>query len=66
MGGSQRSIRRSRRSLRREGIARELVSQLQRLRRDLGFAVSDRIQVWIGAPDDVGMAIRRLQWLDRQ
>ena len=36
--------------LRREGIARELVSQLQRLRRDLGFAVSDRIRVWIAAP----------------
>jgi isoleucyl-tRNA synthetase len=39
--------------LRREGIARELVSQLQRLRRDLGFAVSDRIRLWIVAPDDV-------------
>jgi len=43
--------------LRREGIARELVSQLQRLRRDLGFAVSDRIRVWITAPDEVRTAI---------
>jgi isoleucyl-tRNA synthetase len=38
--------------LRREGISRELVSQLQRLRRDLGFAVSDRIQLWIAAPEE--------------
>jgi isoleucyl-tRNA synthetase len=43
--------------LRREGIARELVSQIQRLRRDLGFSVSDRIRVRIGAPDDVETAI---------
>jgi isoleucyl-tRNA synthetase len=42
--------------LRREGIARELVSQLQRLRRDLGFAVSDRIRLWIAAPEDVEAA----------
>jgi isoleucyl-tRNA synthetase len=43
--------------LRREGIARELVSQLQRLRRDLGFAVSDRIRLRIAAPDEVQLAI---------
>jgi isoleucyl-tRNA synthetase len=43
--------------LRREGIARELVSQLQRLRRDLGFAVSDRIRLLIDASDDVQAAI---------
>jgi isoleucyl-tRNA synthetase len=29
--------------LRREGIARELVNRVQRLRKELGFAVSDRI-----------------------
>jgi isoleucyl-tRNA synthetase len=43
--------------LRREGIAREVVSQLQRLRRDLAFAVSDRIRLRIDAPDDVHAAI---------
>jgi len=43
--------------LRREGIARELVSQLQRLRRDLGFVVSDRIRVWIAAPTETYEAI---------
>jgi isoleucyl-tRNA synthetase len=43
--------------LKREGIAREFVSQLQRLRRDLGFSVSDRLRVRIDAPDDVGAAI---------
>jgi isoleucyl-tRNA synthetase len=43
--------------LRREGIARELVSQLQRLRRDLGFAVSDGIRLWIVAPEGVEAAI---------
>jgi isoleucyl-tRNA synthetase len=43
--------------LRREGIARELVSQLQRLRRDLGFVVSDRIRVWIAAPAETYEAI---------
>jgi isoleucyl-tRNA synthetase len=43
--------------LRREGIARELVSQLQRLRRDLGFVVSDRIRLWIAAPAETHEAI---------
>jgi isoleucyl-tRNA synthetase len=43
--------------LRREGIARELVSQLKRLRRDLGFSVSDRIRLRIDAPDDAQVAI---------
>ena len=43
--------------LRREGIARELVSQLQRLRRDLGFAVSDRIRLCIVAPEGIEAAI---------
>jgi len=33
------------------------VSQLQRLRRDLGFVVSDRIRVWIAAPAETYEAI---------
>ena len=44
-------------TLRREGIARELVSQLQRLRRDLKLEVSDRIRLWIVAPDEIESAI---------
>ena len=36
---------------------RDLVSQLRRLRRDLGFAVSDRIRLWIVAPEAVEAAI---------
>ena len=43
--------------LRREGIVRELVSQLQRLRRDLGFSVSDRIRLRIAAPEEAQAAI---------
>ena len=43
--------------LRREGIARELVSQLQRLRRDLGFSVSDRVRLRIDVPDEARAAI---------
>jgi isoleucyl-tRNA synthetase len=45
--------------LRREGLARELVSQLQRLRRDLGFAVSDRTRLRVDAPEDVQAAIMK-------
>ncbi|MGI8545715.1 MAG: DUF5915 domain-containing protein, partial [Gemmatimonadaceae bacterium] len=38
--------------LRREGIARELVNRVQRLRKDLGFAVSDRVALDVsGAPE---------------
>ena len=43
--------------LRREGIAREFVSQLQRLRRDLGFSVSDRIRLRIDAAEDARAAM---------
>jgi isoleucyl-tRNA synthetase len=35
-------------ALRREGIARELVSRVQRARKDSGFAVSDRIRLVAG------------------
>ncbi len=34
--------------LRREGLARELISRVQRMRKDAGLAVSDRIRLWIG------------------
>ncbi len=35
-------------ALRGEGIARELVSRVQRLRKESGLQVSDRIRLWIG------------------
>jgi isoleucyl-tRNA synthetase len=34
--------------LRQEGLARELISRVQRMRRDAGLAVSDRIRLAIG------------------
>ncbi|MDX2122487.1 MAG: isoleucine--tRNA ligase [Gemmatimonadota bacterium] len=37
----------------REGLARELVSHVQRLRREAGFAVSDRIELGIEGPAEV-------------
>jgi isoleucyl-tRNA synthetase len=36
--------------LRAEGLARELVSRIQRLRKESGFDVSDRIRLGVGAP----------------
>ena len=35
----------NRKSLRKEGIARELVNRIQNLRKDSGFEVTDRIDV---------------------
>ncbi|HEY8197897.1 MAG TPA: isoleucine--tRNA ligase [Gemmatimonadales bacterium] len=34
-------------ALRREGLAREVVSRVQRLRKEAGYAYSDRISLWI-------------------
>ena len=45
--------------LRLEGIAREVVSRIQRLRRDSGLEVSDRIRLEIAAPGDVAIALDR-------
>ena len=39
--------------LRAEGIARELINRIQRLRKDAGLEITDRIQLVIGGPDGV-------------
>ena len=42
---------------RRGGIVRQRVSESQRLRGDLAFAVSDRVRLWLVASDEVQSAI---------
>jgi isoleucyl-tRNA synthetase len=51
-------------ALRREGLARELVSRLQRLRRDEGLAVSDRIRLWLRGDAEIETAAAEyIGWL---
>jgi isoleucyl-tRNA synthetase len=50
--------------LRAEGIVRELVSRVQRLRKDTGLAVSDRISLSVaGAPDLRAVVEQYRQWI---
>jgi isoleucyl-tRNA synthetase len=52
------------RELRLEGLARELVSRVQRLRKELGFAVSDRITLAVGAGEEIQSAAKALEkWI---
>ncbi len=52
------------RELRLEGLARELVSRIQRLRKEMGFAVSDRITLLIGAGVEIQEAVKAFQkWI---
>jgi isoleucyl-tRNA synthetase len=52
------------RDLRLEGLARELVSRVQRLRKELGFAVSDRVTLSVGGPVEIQEAVRVFQkWI---
>jgi isoleucyl-tRNA synthetase len=52
------------RELRLEGLARELVSRVQRLRKELGFAVSDRITLSIGGAAEIQEAVKAFQkWI---
>ena len=44
--------------LRLEGLAREVVSRVQRMRKESGFAVSDRIVLSVISTDEVERAVR--------
>ena len=48
-------------SLVREGLAREFVSRLQKLRKDSGFDVTDRINVEYSTDDDTAAAIESMR-----
>jgi len=45
--------------LRDEGIAREVVNRVQRLRKEAGYAYTDRIALWVSGDDLVLSAVRR-------
>jgi isoleucyl-tRNA synthetase len=45
--------------LKQEGLAREVVSRVQRLRRDAGYRVTDRIELWVSGDRPVEDATRR-------
>jgi isoleucyl-tRNA synthetase len=50
--------------LRSEGLARELLSRVQRMRKDSGFAISDRIKLVIGGDRDILEAVKEHQdWI---
>jgi isoleucyl-tRNA synthetase len=52
------------RDLRLEGLARELVSRIQKLRKESGFAVSDRITLLVGAGAEIQEAMKAFQkWI---
>jgi isoleucyl-tRNA synthetase len=44
--------------LRTEGLAREIVSRVQRMRKEAGFAVSDRIVLWVAGPSEIEAAVQ--------
>ena len=52
------------RELRLEGLAREVVSRIQRLRKELGFAVSDRVTLSVAGDAEILEAVKAFQqWI---
>jgi isoleucyl-tRNA synthetase len=50
--------------LRMEGLAREVVSRVQKLRKELGFAVSDRITLFVAGGAEIQEAVKAFQkWI---
>jgi len=50
--------------LRLEGLAREVVSRVQRLRKELGFAVSDRVTLLVGGSAEIQEAVKAFEkWI---
>ncbi|HYN83586.1 MAG TPA: isoleucine--tRNA ligase [Gemmatimonadaceae bacterium] len=50
--------------LRAEGLAREIVSRVQRMRKEAGFAVSDRIVLWVGGTAEIEAAVKlHTRWI---
>jgi isoleucyl-tRNA synthetase len=50
--------------LRLEGLAREVVSRVQKLRKELGFAVSDRITLFVAGGVEIQEAVKAFQkWI---
>ena len=47
--------------LRQEGLARELVNRIQRLRKDSGLEITDRISLVIGGSEEVREAAETFQ-----
>jgi isoleucyl-tRNA synthetase len=54
-------------SLRHEGVARELVSRIQRMRKEMALAVSDRIRLWLEGPAEIERALGEYKhWIMRE
>ena len=50
--------------LRMEGLAREVVSRVQRMRKESGFAVSDRIRLEVSGTEELEEAVRaHVEWI---
>jgi isoleucyl-tRNA synthetase len=50
--------------LRAEGLAREIVSRVQRMRKEAGFAVSDRIVLEVAGPAEIEAAVKiHTRWI---
>jgi len=45
-------------ALRREGLARETVNRIQRLRRDTGYDITTRVGLWVDGPPELLAAVQ--------